>query len=142
VSAQPAQDENILQDLLKPAPTNEELVQVAEPAAGIDDARKAVEAAALASSAGGEEPIQALNAQPLGTDLNPVIPPAPPLPGNAPNPADIPLPSPNQAPSMDNFGLPPNLVPPNQPLPPEQTGTTQPPTPPPPVPPPMMPPSM
>jgi hypothetical protein len=138
VNARPEQDEKSLQDVLKAGSSDDTAVSPELPVAGIDDARKAVEAAAAASSVGGAEPIQALNAQPLGPDLNP---PAAPLPGNAPNPADIPLPTPNQTPSTDNFGLPPNLVPPNQPLPPEQTGTTQPPTPPP-VPPPMMPPSM
>lgn len=130
------------------------------PAQGLDDARKAVEQAALASQGAPLDPIQSLNSQilsedvhkddplhvlqgpPVNNDMNPV----PPMPGQAPNPAATPLPSPNNMPSSDPFAqpnpsLPPNLVPPNAPLPPEQTGTSTPPTAPPPVPPPMMPPN-
>jgi nanoRNase/pAp phosphatase (c-di-AMP/oligoRNAs hydrolase) len=139
VSPEPVLDEKNLRDVLKDSSSGDSVNPNDLPATGIDDARKAVEAAAAASAAADNEPMQALNSQPLGPDLNQ---PIAPLPGNAPNPADIPLPAPNQGGSVDNFGLPPNLVPPNQPLPPEQTGTDQPPTPPPPVPPPMMPPTM
>lgn len=142
LATQSPQDQGSLKDALNTptvgGPATEISPSLDLPAAGIDDARKAVEAAE-ASAVGGIAPVQSLNAQPLGPDLNPITPP---LPGNAPNPADVPLPSPAPNTSVDNFGLPPNLVPPNQPLPPEQTGTDQPPTPPPPVPPPMMPPSM
>lgn len=133
-----------LNDLLGQSSSNDDIVAppVAEgvsdpmpPAEGIDDARKAVEAAAQASIADAQAPIAALNAQPLGGQLNP----------QPPAPADIPLPGPaadSMPPAQNPLGLPPNLVPPDPGLPPQQTGTDQPPTAPPPVPPPMMPPGM
>lgn len=114
-----------LEDLLAKESGDSTLAQPA----GVDDARKAVEQAAQANMASSPQPIDALNAQPLGQISQPTQ-----EPGVAPNPADTPLPPVN--PSM-----PPNLVPPNDPLPPSPTDTNQPPTAPPPVPPPMMPPS-
>ncbi len=100
-------------------------------AQGIDDARKAVEAAALSGITAPPEPVQALNAQPLGVDLRPE--------DTAGQPVETAVPPITQPSSFD---LPPSLVPPDPGLPPEQTGTNgQSPTAPPPVPPPMMPPT-
>lgn len=139
--AKAVEDEKKLEEILKPEPTTSPTSSLPSPqvvATGIDDARQAVEAAAAAKAPGGvEPPVESLNAQSLGPDLNQSTPT---LPGNAPNPADTPLPSPTLP--ADTLNLPPNLVPPNQPMPPEQTGTNQSPTPPPPVPPPMMPPTI
>lgn len=107
------------------------------PAQGVDDARKAVDQAATANMKAPQEPLQALNSQPLGGDLRPsedVFKLS--GPGTASVPADTPLPPV----SMPN-NLPPSLVPPSTSLPPEQTKSPRSPTAPPPVPPPMMPPS-
>ncbi len=112
-----------------------------EAAQSLDEARQAVEQAALNNLNTPPEPVQSLNAKPLGEELNP---PAP-LDGQAGNPANIPLPPVANTPPMptpstsSNLNLPPNLVPPDKGLPPEQTGASGSPTPPPPVPPPLPP---
>ncbi len=123
-----------LEDLIKQDAAAEDQQSLAPPplpaveATGIDDARKAVEAAALSNLAAPVEPVQSLNSQPLGGDLH-----------AAPTPVDQPLPTPQPSPTFD---LPPNLVPPDTGIMQEQTGLNgQAATPPPPVPPPMMPPT-
>ncbi len=103
---------------------------------GLDYARQAVEEASQSSMNTSLEPIQGLNSQILGDNLNKENPD---LTGQPINPADTPLPPANQ-PGF-SLDLPPNLVPPNSPIPTEQSGIGQPATSPPPVPPPMMPPN-
>lgn len=99
---------------------------------GIDDARKAVQAAAQNSmESSASSPIQALNAQPLGEQLHTA----------GPQPA-APQVLPPVMGDTTGLNLPPNLVPPTTELPQEQTASNQPPTAPPPVPPPMMPPQL
>lgn len=107
------------------------------PAQGIDDARRAVEQAAQSSLNQPLEPVQSLNAQPLGPDLSG---PQPPLPGQAPSPADTPLPPANNPLAPLPPSTPsPGLTPLNPDMPPEQTGTSSSPSAPPPVPPPLPP---
>ena len=121
----------------EPAPTTPPPAAVAT---GIDDARKAVEAAALTSINQATPPVESLNASPLGTDLREPAPFTQPAPADTASPSATPLPLPSQPPTT--FDLPPNLVPPDMGLPQEQTGVNgQTATPPPPVPPPMMPPT-
>ncbi len=116
-------------------------VHPAEAAQSLDEARQAVEQAALSNLSTPPEPVQSLNAQPLGEPLNPPTP----LDGQAGNPAETPLPpvastAPSAStPPSNGLNLPPNLVPPDKGLPPEQTGVSGSPTPPPPVPPPLPP---
>jgi hypothetical protein len=144
VSASPATH---LNDVLSQNSSNDDVVEdvpatassVSLPATpGIDDARKAVEAAAQASINSAPEPIHALNAQTLGDNFH-----APTQTTPADNVVDTATSQPvSPQPADLGLNLPPNLIPPDPGLPPEQTGINQPPTSPPPVPPPLMPPGM
>jgi len=120
----------------------------------LDDARSAVQAAFNGSGPSNEplQPVAALNAMPLGSELHPesnqpMVPNAgfsEPTPGNTPADAalDMPLPSspfgPGQQPSTSPLSIPSPSVFPGAPPQQESQGSDQ--TPPPPVPPPMLPP--
>ena len=130
---------------------------------GIDDARSAVEAALSSPGAPSDplQPIAALNAQPLGSDLHEPSAfgqPVPPAPNAFPN-AGFSEPTPGTTPADDalDMPLPSNPFGPGQQTPPAFTPPAAPPstfpgapqqgsdpqggqTPPPPVPPPMLPP--
>lgn len=106
---------------------NDELALSSQPglsADGIDGARQAVEAATQSLVDAPLEPIQSLNAQPLGPDLYSGQPLQPGLPIN---PTETPLPA--------------NFATQNIPTPTQPNNIGQMPTTPPPVPPPMMPPN-
>ena len=100
--------------------------QLTSPTQSLEDARKAVESAAFESTNQTLEPLQSINSQPLGGNLN-----------NQNDLANTPIAS--QLPT--NTNLPPNLSSYGPSLQSDPTGVGQPATPPPPVPPPMMPPN-
>ncbi len=127
-------------------------VQQVSPAADVDSARNAVEAAfaSPAATTSAPEPIAALNAQPLGGALHQQPPVAntgfsEPTPGNTPadDTLDMPLPSNPFGPGQQAF-VPPAPQPTSPSafpgVMPQQTGVSSAQTPPPPVPPPMLPP--
>lgn len=108
----------------KPADEPQPANPVNTPATGIDDARKAVEQAAQSSLDQPTDPLQALNAQPLGADLHPDT-------GQAEG---------GSLTQQNSQTTPP--MPGAQSTPLSDSGSqNQPPNPPPPVPPPMMPPN-
>lgn len=131
----------------QPAPT------AVSPTSNVDDARNAVQAAYNNSSASNEplQPVAALNAMPLGSELHPtsgqpIVPNAgfsEPTPGNTPADAtlDMPLPSNPFGPGQQSVpplsNPPPSSFPGASPQMGTQAGGQ---TPPPPVPPPMLPP--
>lgn len=140
---EPVSAEDLIEDSLVKEDNNNDNVPDASvpqpevPLQGLDYARQAVAEASQSSADAPLEPIQSINSQILGDNLNSSIDGV--SSGQSANPPDIPLPSVNQ--QGLNVGMPPNLVPPNLPMPTAQSGISQPASSPPPVPPPMMPPN-